>query len=93
MNLGLVDLGVGQDTVDGLQGGAEQVLAQLLETSTGDGGVEVNTLEQGVDLDGGLRGGGQSSLGPLASSAETTQSTSVGAEVLLVPSTLLVTCY
>ncbi|KAL2282007.1 hypothetical protein FJTKL_11094 [Diaporthe vaccinii] len=85
VNLGLVDLGVGQDTVDGLQGGAEQVLAQLLETSTGDGGVEVDTLEQGVDLDGGLRGRRQSSLGTLASSAETTQSTSVGAEVLLVP--------
>lgn len=84
MDLGLVDLGVGQDTVDGLQGGAEQVLAQLLETSAGDRGVEVDTLEQGVDLNGGLSGRRQSSLGTLASSAETTQGTSVGAQVLLV---------
>lgn len=89
VDLGLVDLGVGQDTVDGLQGGTEQVLAQLLETSTGDGGVEVDTLEQGVDLDGGLSRGGQGALGTLASSAETTQSTGVGAEVLLVPRVLV----
>jgi hypothetical protein len=84
VDLGLVDLGVGQDAVDGLQGGAEQVLAQLLETSTGDGGVEVDTLEQGVDLNGGLGGGRQGALGTLASSAETTQGAGVGAQVLLV---------
>ncbi|KUI67228.1 NAD-specific glutamate dehydrogenase [Cytospora mali] len=83
VDLRLVDLGVGQDTVNGLQGRAEEVLAELLETSTGDGGVEVNTLKQGVDLDGSLSGRGQSSLSTLASSAETTQSTRVGAQVLL----------
>lgn len=81
MYLGLVDLGVGQDTVNGLQGGAEQVLAKLLEASTGDGGVEVDTLIQGVDLDGGLSRGGESALGTLTSSAETAQSTGVGGQI------------
>ena len=48
---GLVDLGVTEDTLDGLHGGAEEILAELFETSTGDRGVEGNTLEQRGDLD------------------------------------------
>ncbi|EPE03760.1 nad-specific glutamate dehydrogenase [Ophiostoma piceae UAMH 11346] len=84
VDLGLVDLGVGQDTVNGLQGRAEEVLAQLLEAGTGDRGVEVDALEQGVDLNGGLGRRGQGALGTLASSAETTQGTGVGGDVLAV---------
>jgi hypothetical protein len=80
----LVDLRVAEDLLDGLHGGAEEVLAELLETGTGDRGVEVNTLEERVDLDGGLGGRGEGTLGTLASGAETTESTSVGGEVLLV---------
>ena len=78
----LVDLGIGQDTVNGLEGGAEKILAQLLEASTGDGGVEINTLEERVDLDGGLCGGGKGTLGTLASGAKTAESTSVGGQIL-----------
>jgi len=81
---GLVDLGVTDDTLDGVHGGAEEVLAQLLEAGTGDGGVEVNTLEERVDLNGGLSSGREGTLGTLASSAETTESTGVGGQVLLV---------
>jgi hypothetical protein len=81
---GLVDLGVAEDTLDGLHGGTEEVLAKLLETGTGDGGVEVDTLVKGVDLDRGLGRGGKGALGTLASSAQTTQSTGVGGQVLLV---------
>ncbi|GKT56964.1 NAD-specific glutamate dehydrogenase [Colletotrichum tofieldiae] len=84
VDLRLVDLGVSQDAVDGLDGGAEQVLAQLLEARTGDGGVEVDALEQRVDLDGGLGGRGQGALGTLASGAETAQRAGVGGQVLLV---------
>jgi hypothetical protein len=80
---GLVDLSVGKDTVDGLDSGSEEILAELLETSTGDGGVEVDTLEERVDLDGGLSGRREGSLGTLASSSETSQSTDVGAKILL----------
>jgi hypothetical protein len=81
---GLVDLGVTESALDGLHGAAEEVLAELLEAGTGDGGVEVDTLEERVDLNGGLGGGRESALGALASGAETTQGAGVGAEVLLV---------
>lgn len=40
VDMGLVDLGIRQDAVHRLQGGAEQVLAQLLKASTSDRGVE-----------------------------------------------------
>ena len=36
VDLGLVDLGIGQDTVNWGEGGAEKILAQLLEAGTGD---------------------------------------------------------
>ena len=83
VNLGLVDLGIGQDTVNRLESGTEEILAQLLEAGTGDRGVEVDTLEERVDLNRGLSGGGKSALGTLASGAETAEGTSVGREVLL----------
>jgi len=53
---GFVNLGISEDTVDWGGGGTEEVLAEFLETSTSDGGVEINTLEERVDLDGGLGG-------------------------------------
>jgi len=56
VNRGLVDLGVTERALDGIHGGAEEVLAELFETSTGDGGVEVDTLEERVNLNGGLCG-------------------------------------
>ena len=89
---GLVDLSVTESTLDGLHGAAEEILAELLETGTGDGGVEVDTLEERVDLNGGLGGRRESALGALASSAETTEGAGVGAEVLLVLWKLLVKC-
>ena len=54
MDLGLINLGIGKNTVDGGGGGSEKVLAELLESSTGDGGVEINAFEKRVDFDGGL---------------------------------------
>jgi hypothetical protein len=47
----------------------------LLRTYPGDGGVEVDALKEGVDLDVGLGGGGEGALGTLAGRAETTQGT------------------
>jgi hypothetical protein len=84
VDLALVDLGVSQDTVDGLDSGAEEVLAQLLETSTGDGGVEINALEERVDLNGSLGGRRQGTLGTLASSTKTSKRTDVGSKVPIV---------
>ena len=80
----LVDLGISKDTVDGLDGGSEEILAKLLETSSGDGGVEVNTLEERVDLDGGLSRRRESSLGTFASGSETSKSAHIAAQILLV---------
>lgn len=42
---GLVDLRVTEDLLDGVHGGSEQILAKFLETGSGDGGIEVDTLE------------------------------------------------
>ncbi|RMX76855.1 hypothetical protein D0869_10348 [Hortaea werneckii] len=81
---GLVDLGVAEDTLDWLHGGTEEVLAKLLETGTGDGGVEVDTLEERVNLNGGLSRRGQSPLRALTSSTQATESASIGGKVLLV---------
>ena len=36
-----------------LEDASEEILAELLETGMGEGHVEVDALEQGVDLDGG----------------------------------------
>ena len=77
MDGGFVQLGVPHGLLHGLQGSLEQVRAQLLEPGPGDGGVEVDTLEQGVDLDVGLSRGGQSPLGSLARSPQPSQSSLV----------------
>ena len=81
VDVGLVDLRVAEDLLDGLEGGTEEILAKLLKAGTGEGGVEVDTLEERVDLDGRLGGGGESALGALASGTETTESTGVGGEI------------
>ena len=52
MYVKLVDLGILEDPLNRIQGTAEEVLAEFLEAITGNGCVEVNLLEQGVDLDG-----------------------------------------
>ena len=82
MDVGLVNLGIGEDLLDGLESGAEKVLAELLETGTSERGVvEIDTLEERVDLDRRLGGGRESTLGTLASGTETTESTRVAREV------------
>jgi hypothetical protein len=81
---GLIDLGVTEDLFDGLHGGTEEILVEFLETSTGQGSVEVNTLEQRVDFDGGLCSRRESTLSTLASSAKTTNSTGICRDILLV---------
>ena len=81
VDIRLVDLGVTEDTLDGLEGAAEEVLAELFETGTSERSVEIDTLEQRVDFNGGLSGGGQGSLGTFASSSETTNGTGVSREI------------
>jgi hypothetical protein len=77
----LVDLRVAEDLLDRVEGRAEEVLAQFLEAGTGEGGVEVDTLEERVDLDRRLGGGRESALGTLASGAKTADGAGVGRQV------------
>lgn len=67
MDIGLVNLRVVEDLLNRLEGRAEEILAELLKMGTGEGGVEVDALEQGVNLNGGLGGRRKGALGMLAS--------------------------
>ena len=78
MDVTLVDLGVTKDLLDGLKSTTEEVLAELFEASTGERGVEVDTLKEGVNLDSSLSRRREGALGTLAGSTETTESTRVG---------------
>ncbi len=62
----------------------EEVRAQLLESRARNRRVEVDALEQGVDLDVGLGGGGEGALSALAGCAQATQCAFVALQVLLV---------
>ena len=44
-HIGLVNLGIMKDLLDGLERTTEEILAKLLETRTGRGCVEVDTLK------------------------------------------------
>ena len=77
----LVDLRVLEHLFDGLNSRMEEVLAQLLEASTSNEGVEVDAVEERVGFDGRLGGGGECSLRTFASGAETAESPRVGAEM------------
>ena len=73
----LVNLGVAEDLVDGLEGS----LAELLKASTGEGPIEVNALEKGIDFDGGVRGGRQGAFSTFAIRAKPSDRTEVGEDI------------
>jgi hypothetical protein len=50
----LVNLGVTENLLNRVKGATEKVRAELFETGTGDGSVEVYTFKERVDFDGGL---------------------------------------
>merc|ERR1719508_147564 len=85
-----VHLGILQRLLHGVQGSFEQVSAEFFESCSGDGGVEVVSVKKGVDFDVGLGGGAESSLGALASSSQSSESSFVSSDVfLLLPGDLL----
>ena len=66
------------ETVDNNSCEGGKIMAKLPEAGTRERGAEVvETLIKGVDLNGGLDGGGKGRLGTLASGMETTESTKV----------------
>jgi len=84
VDAGLVHSGVSERFLDGVEGASEEVGAELFESGSGDGGVEVNTLEERINFDGGLGGGREGSLRSLAGGSETSDSALGSGDVLLV---------
>merc|ERR1719452_327630 len=80
----LVHLGIPHGLLHGLESSLEEVRAELLKPGPGDGGVEVDTLKQRVDLNVGLGRSRQGPLGSLASSPQPPKSSLVPLDVLLV---------
>lgn len=70
VDLGLVDTRVLENLVDWGNGALEGLGIEVLEPGTCYAGVEVLAIEQRVNLDSGLGTVGKSTLGTLASSAE-----------------------
>jgi hypothetical protein len=81
VNLLLGDVGVLENLSNRVKSARESLLVQVLETSTGDVGVEVLAIEKRVDLDRGLGGVGESTLGTLASSSETAQGAGITGDI------------
>lgn len=84
VNLPFIHLGITERLLHGVQSATEEVGVELLKASPGDGSVEVNSLVQRVDFDAGLGAGRQCALCPLTSGAQTTDSSLIIADVLLV---------
>jgi len=84
VDLALVKLGITERFLDWFKRGSEEIGAQLLETSTGDGSIKVDALEERVNFDGGLSRSGQGSLRSLASGAQTSEGSLVCGQVLAV---------
>jgi hypothetical protein len=63
--------------LDGVDGGLEDLGVEVFETSTSDLSIEVLAVEERVDFDSGLGSVGQGSLGTLARSSKSSQSTGI----------------
>ena len=70
VNDGPVDLRVMEDLTYGVEGASKRILVRLFEAGTGEGSVGADTLEEGIDFDGGGCGGGE---GPLCTFTGSTQ--------------------
>lgn len=90
VDLALVNGGILENLGNGLKSASKGLLVQVLETSTGDVGVEVLTVEQRVDLNSGLGGVRESALGTLAGSSETAQSAGISRNVYIGVSFILI---
>ena len=79
-----VHFSVGQSFLHGLQGGTEQVGAELLEARPRDFGVVVDAVVKCIDLDARLGAGRQGAFGPLGRGSQTAQGSRVHPEVFFV---------
>ena len=81
IDLALLETSILEDLGDGLKSASEGLGVEVLETGTGDLGVEILAVEEGVDLNSGLSTAGESTLGTLASSSQSPESTSITREI------------
>jgi hypothetical protein len=81
VDLGLVNGSILQHLLDRVEGAVESLGVEILETGTGDLGIEILAIEERVDLDRGLGAVGQSSLGTLTGGPESSEGTSVAREI------------
>ncbi|URE40790.1 NAD-specific glutamate dehydrogenase [Musa troglodytarum] len=84
MDGALVHLRIPQTLFHGFHALPEEIHVQLLESGSRDGGVEIDALEEGVDLNRGLGGGRQSPLRPLAGCPQPPQSPWIPTYILLM---------
>ena len=84
MDVGLVDHGITEDPLDGIEDTSEEVVAQLFEMITSERSAEVDAVEEVVDFDESGGSEGECSLGTLTGGAEATESTRVGGDIFLV---------
>jgi len=81
MDLGLANVSILKDLLDGRHALAELRHAELLELGTADVDVEVLTLSKSLAVDFGLMRAGEDSLGLLALGSKTTHGASVALDV------------
>jgi len=84
MDLCLVHFGISKRFLDWLHGATEQVCVQLFESGTGDRRIEIDALKQRIYFNAGLGGRRERTLRPLTGSAQSSHSTLVACQVLLV---------
>merc|ERR1719184_309163 len=81
---GFIHLGVSHSLFYRLKGSFEEIRTQFFEPSSGDGCVEIDPFEQGIDFDVCLSRSRKSPLSSLTSGPQSSQSSLVPAEIFLV---------
>ena len=74
MDPGLVVLRIAEHPLNRLEGGTAEELGERLKMRTGEGSVQVKAIEEGIDLNSGLGGGGECVLNTLVGSTRVMES-------------------
>mmetsp|Transcript_13983 Transcript_13983/g.17579 ORF Transcript_13983/g.17579 Transcript_13983/m.17579 type:complete len:124 (-) Transcript_13983:645-1016(-) len=81
MDRAFVNLGVSQDFFNRIQASSEKILAKILEQSSGDGSIKVNSFKQSINFNGSTCTRGKGSLGAFTSSSQSSKGSRIGTEV------------
>lgn len=83
MDLRLVHFGIPQGFFHRVEGSPKQICVQLFKAGPGDGGIEICSFVERVDLYAGLGAAGQGALGTLTGRAQAPHGPLVVADILL----------